>query len=150
MMKLSLKQQQIVDHPDGALLVKAGPGSGKTRVLIERIKKLILSNRRGNVLALTFSNLAADEIKERLSEEHFFEEQLDRVTSGTIHSFCLDLVQTRGNLLGLSMDMVLFENEDDRKSVLKEVFWENPSLKDFLLQQQDKNRILQRSLQLIT
>lgn len=150
MMQLSQKQQQIVNHKSGALLVEAGPGSGKTRVLTERIKVLLSSSRRGKVLALTFSNLAADEMKERLSEDHEFEEQLDRVTTGTIHSFCLDLVQSRGNLIGLNLDMVLFESEEDRKTVLKDVFLENQYLQDFLLQQTDKNQIIQRILQLIT
>jgi len=149
-MQLSQKQLQIVNHKDGALLVEAGPGSGKTRVLIERIKYLLSSIKKGKVLALTFSNLAADEMKERLSEDRTFEERLDRVTAGTIHSFCLDLVQSRGNLIGLSTDMVLFESEDDRKTVLKDVFLENQQLKDFLVRQQDKNQIMQRILQLIT
>lgn len=149
-MQLSQKQLQIVNHKDGALLVEAGPGSGKTRVLIERIKCLLSSSKRGKVLALTFSNLAADEMKDRLSEDRAFEEQLDRVTAGTIHSFCLDLVQSRGNLIGLNSDMFLFESEDDRKTVLKDVFLENQNLKDFLVRQQDKNQIIQRILQLIT
>lgn len=149
-MQLSQKQLQIVNHKDGALSVEAGPGSGKTRVLIERIKRLLSSSKRGKVLALTFSNLAADEMKERLSEDRAFEEQLDRVTAGTIHSFCLDLVQSRGNLIGLNSDMVLFESEDDRKTVLKDVFLESQQLKDFLAKQQDKNRIMQRILQLIS
>lgn len=150
MMQLSQKQLQIVNHKDGALLVEAGPGSGKTRVLIERIKCLLSLSKRGKVLALTFSNLAADELKDRLSEDRAFEEHIDRVTAGTIHSFCLDLVQSRGNLIGLNSDMVLFESEDDRKTVLKDVFLENQQLKDFLVQQQDKNKIMQRILQLIT
>ena len=58
-MKLSKNQEQIVNHIDGAILVKAGPGSGKTRVLIERMKHLLLSKKRCKILALTFSNLAA-------------------------------------------------------------------------------------------
>lgn len=149
-LKLSQKQQQIVSHKDGALLVEAGPGSGKTRVLIERIKFLLSSTKRGKILALTFSNLAADEMKERLSEDQSFEEQVDRVTVGTIHSFCLDLVQSRGNLIGLDTDIVLFENEEDRRTLLKEVFIENPQLKDFLAQYDDKSKVFQRVLQLIT
>lgn len=149
-LKLSKKQQQIVNHKDGALLVEAGPGSGKTRVLIERIKCLLSSTKRGKILALTFSNLAADEMKERLTDDQSFEEHVDRVTVGTIHSFCLDLVQSRGNLIGLNADMVLFESEEDRRILLKEVFLENPQLKDFLDQFDDKSKVFQRVLQLIT
>lgn len=147
---LSEKQRQIVEFRDGALLVEAGPGSGKTRVLIERIKHLINNSKRGKVLALTFSNMAADEMKSRLSEDSSFEENIDRVSVGTIHSFCLELVQSRGNLIGLNSDIVLFENEDDRKTILKETFLDNPELNAFLLKRNDKQMILQRSLQLIT
>ena len=149
-MNLSEKQRQIVNFTDGALLVEAGPGSGKTRVLIERIKHLINNSKRGKVLALTFSNMAADEMKTRLSEDNSFEENVDRVTVGTIHSFCLDLVQSRGNLIGLNSDIVLFENEDDRKTVLKDAFINNPELNAFISNYSDKQRILQRSLQLIS
>ena len=62
-LNLSGKQKEIVDFTEGALLVKAGPGSGKTRVLIERIKKLLTVKKRSKILALTFSNLAAEEIE---------------------------------------------------------------------------------------
>lgn len=146
---LSVKQRQIVEFGDGALLVEAGPGSGKTRVLIERIKNLINNSRRGKVLALTFSNMAADEMKTRLSEDSAFEDNVDRVSVGTIHSFCLDLVQSRGNLIGLDSDIVLFENEDDRKTILKDSFLDNPELNSFLSTRNDKQKILQRALQLI-
>ena len=146
---LSEKQRQIVEFTDGALLVEAGPGSGKTRVLIERIKHLINNSKRGKVLALTFSNMAADEMKTRLSEDTSFEENVDRVTVGTIHSFCLDLVQSRGNLIGLNSDIVLFENEDDRKTILKDAFIDNPELNAFISNYSDKQIVLQRSMQLI-
>ena len=149
-MNLSPNQQEIVDFKEGALLVEAGPGSGKTRVLIERIKKLLTSQRRGRILALTFSNLAADEMKQRLSEDAAIVDQIDRVNVGTIHSFCLDLVQTRGNLIGLSSDLVIFENDEDRRSVLKSAYFDNPQLKHFLENYSDKKSIMQRSLQLIS
>lgn len=148
-MNLSEKQRQIVEFRDGALLVEAGPGSGKTRVLIERIKHLINNSKRGKVLALTFSNMAADEMKTRLSGDSAFEDNVDRVSVGTIHSFCLDLVQSRGNLIGLDSDIVLFENDDDRKTVLKDSFLDNPELNSFLSTRNDKQKILQRALQLI-
>lgn len=128
MLSLSTKQQEIVNHLDGAILVKAGPGSGKTRVLIERVKKLLLIKKRSKILTLTFSNLAADEIKNRLNDDPSIVDYIDNVYVGTIHSFCLDLVQTRGNLLGLENDIVLFENTTDRQAIIKDVLLDDPAL----------------------
>ena len=62
---LSAKQQEIVNFTDGALLVKASAGSGKTRVLTERVKKLAEKTRR-KILAITFTNKACEEIKNRI------------------------------------------------------------------------------------
>ncbi len=120
-MNLSLKQKKIVEHIDGALLVLAGPGSGKTRVLTERIKHLLSEKKRGKILALTFSNMAAEEMRSRIEADPNIGESIERVTIGTIHSFCLDIVQSRGYLLGLHPDISLFENENDRVAVLRDV-----------------------------
>ena len=87
---LSPKQADIVQFDNGALLVKAGPGSGKTRVVIERIKRLLFSHKRTKILALTFSNMAAEEMRTRIEESPDIDERIDNVTVGTIHSFCLD------------------------------------------------------------
>lgn len=120
-MNLSPKQKQIVNHIDGALLVKAGPGSGKTRVLTERVKKLLFVKRRSKVLALTFSNMAAEEMRTRLENDQDVGDAIERVTIGTIHSFCLDIIQSRGYLIGLRPDISLFENENDRLAILRSV-----------------------------
>ena len=72
---LSKEQEKIVNFEDGPILVKAGPGSGKTRVLIERIKRLLLSKSRVKILALTFSNLAAEEMSDRIQEDPNLEEK---------------------------------------------------------------------------
>jgi len=129
-MKINLtsKQQEIVNHTDGALLVEAGPGSGKTMVLVERIKKLLLIQKRCKILALTFSNLAAEEMKSRLHGDKTIEDYIDNVNFGTIHSFCLDLVQKRRNLIGLNNDLILFENIVDRQAALGDVFQNNAEL----------------------
>lgn len=150
MIKLSAKQEEIVSHIDGAILVKAGPGSGKTRVLTERIKNLLLSKKRCKILALTFSNLAADEMRNRLKEDNSISELIDNVTVGTIHSFCLDLVQTRGNLIGLGRDMVIFENNADQQAVLREVFSSEPQFLEILKEQSKPNLFLQNCLSLIS
>lgn len=147
---LSKKQLEIVNHIEGPILVKAGPGSGKTRVLIERIKKLLLIKKRCKILALTFSNLAAEEMKNRLQEDQSIEDYVDNVFVGTIHSFCLDLVQTRGNLIGLESDLVLFENEQDRKTVLSDVLHSNNEWQELLNRQEKQNVFLSECLNLIS
>lgn len=150
MIKLSDKQKEIVSHIDGALLVKAGPGSGKTRVLIERIKSLILTKKRNKVLALTFSNLAAEEMRNRLEEDSVIDDLIENVTVGTIHSFCLDLVQTRGNLISLSSDMVLFESNNDKKSILHDIFINDPQFYSILKKIEKPEEFLQKCLSLIS
>lgn len=149
-LRLSETQKKIVDFDDGALLVKAGPGSGKTRVLIERIKRILKSKKRCKILALTFSNMAADEMKERLEEDPEISDYLDNITVGTIHSFSLDLVQSRRNLLGFNDELVIFENNDDRKRILNEVFQNNFELKERLSKQDDADATLDRSLNYIS
>lgn len=148
-MKLSEKQQIIVDFEEGPLLVKAGPGSGKTRVLIERVKKLLKTKRRVKILALTFSNMAADEMKSRLQEDPEVADYIENVTVGTIHSFCLDLVQNRGYLIGLSDSLVLFESLDDRKKVLEDALNKNIKLKTIYARQDDKGKYLSNCLSYI-
>ena len=151
-MKLNLStiQQEIVDYVDGALLVKAGPGSGKTRVLIERIKKLLLTKRRSKILALTFSNLAAEEMRNRLQEDAAIEDYIDNVTVGTIHSFCLEMIQTRGNLIGLGTDLVLFENTNDRQTILRDIFHRDKELLAILTSKEKPEAFLSKCLNLIS
>jgi DNA helicase-2/ATP-dependent DNA helicase PcrA len=150
MINLSEKQKEIVNHLDGAMLVKAGPGSGKTRVLIERIKRLLVTKKRCKVLALTFSNLAADEMKNRILEDNEMVDYVDNVTVSTIHSFALDIVQTRGNLIGLKTDMVLFENENDRQTILRDVFLGNPQFQSILENKQKPDSFLKQCLNKIS
>jgi DNA helicase-2/ATP-dependent DNA helicase PcrA len=70
-LQLSSKQSEIVNCSDKYAMVIAGAGSGKTRTLTERIKKLISTNKTGEkVLAITFSNKAANEINDRLSQSY--------------------------------------------------------------------------------
>ena len=129
-MKLHLtdKQQQIVNFDNGPLLVKAGPGTGKTRVVIERIKHLLRKKPMTKILALTFSNNAAEEMRTRIQEDSDLEDLCDNVSIGTIHSFCLDMVQSRGYLIGLPDNLVLFESLDDRKHILEDAIRNSSAL----------------------
>lgn len=147
---LSSEQKKIVDTIDGSILVKAGPGSGKTRVVIERIKKLLKTKKRVRVLALTFSNLAADEMRERLEMDSSIKDSLSHVTIGTIHSFCLDLVQKHKSLIGLQHDLMLFEDSSERKLILKNIFLQDIQLKQCLLQKKNPDHILNDCLSKIS
>lgn len=148
-MNLSPKQQSIVNHVDGALLVKAGPGSGKTRVLTERIKHLLSVKKRGKVLALTFSNMAAEEMRLRLERDPNVGDSTERVYVSTIHSFCLDLIQTRGYLVGLRSDVSLFENEADRIAILSSIMLSEPEYA-LILQREKPNIFLSNYLSMIS
>lgn len=120
-MNLTNSQQEIVDYIDGSLLVTAGPGSGKTRVLTQRIAR-ILELKKGKVLALTFSNKAAEEITERVKKQLSVENH-ERIKVETIHSFCLDLVLNRGNQIGLEAGLTVIEDRNDKLEILKRAYF---------------------------
>ncbi len=88
--KLNEQQSDAVNHP-GNVLVTACPGSGKTRVLTHRITKELseLKSSKHRVIAVTFTNRAADEIKSRLDDPEIL---LDQLWAGTVHSFSLDWI----------------------------------------------------------
>lgn len=148
-LRLTERQAEIVKYQEGALLVKAGPGSGKTRVLIERIKAILKERPKTHVLALTFSNMAADEMKNRLQDDGEVAGLLNCVTVGTIHSFALDLVQKRGNLIGLNDKLTIFENEEDRKTLLKDLLYNDRELFAIFRQQTNPNAFLSKLLNFI-
>ena len=120
---LSKKQNEIVFADDGAICVKASAGSGKTRVLTERIRYL-LGKTNKKVLALTFTNKAGDEIKERLNDIPDIEK---RVFVGTFHSFCQSMLESHGNLIGLSKMPHIFEDEADRLELVETAIRQTPS-----------------------
>lgn len=94
--KLTEIQRDAASHGEGPLLVLAGPGSGKTQVLTCRIAQLLENSRGKNfrILALTFTNKAADEMKERVST--FVPDFVDRANIGTFHSFCGQVLRQHG------------------------------------------------------
>ena len=116
--KLTEIQRQAVDWNEGSLLVLAGPGSGKTQVLTCRIARLLESSRNKNfrVLALTFTNKAADEMKERVTT--FVPGLEDRASIGTFHSFCAQVLRQHGVHQGINPDFAIYAIDEDRKAVL--------------------------------
>lgn len=103
---LNENQQKVVEYKgDKPLLVEAGPGSGKTRVIIERVKFLIneLKINPSSVLVITFTRKAANELKERLSGD-ISKDIINQMQISTIHSFCLDFLKNNGIVTNLFDD----------------------------------------------
>lgn len=120
MAQLTEIQQQAVDWDQGPLLVLAGPGSGKTQVLTCRIARLLDASRDNNfrVLALTFTNKAADEMKHRV--EAFVPGLEERANIGTFHNFCAQILRQHGIHLGINPDFAIYSTDDDRRAVLED------------------------------
>lgn len=128
--RLTPIQQRVVDHGDGALLVEAGPGSGKTRVLTERVRRLLAdSSGHFRVLALTFTNKAANEMVERLDD---VPEIRKRAFIGTLHSFCMEVLANRGKHVGVDSLPNIFDSFEDRKHVLADAVRADPYLSTLL------------------
>ena len=103
---LNENQQKVVEYNGNKpLLVEAGPGSCKTRVIIERVKFLIneLKVNPSSLLVITFTRKAANELKDRLSED-IPKNIINEMQISTIHSFCLDFLKKRGNVTNLIDD----------------------------------------------
>jgi len=123
LVELSEKQKQIVYAENGSIYVKASAGSGKTRVLTERIR-FLLGNTPKKILALTFTNKAGEEIKERLTNIADIEK---RATVGTFHSFCQTILENHGHLLGLKKTPHIFEDIADRLELVEKAIQQTPS-----------------------
>jgi len=105
-------------HPGGPLLVFAGAGSGKTRVITYRIARLISDGLRPwNVLAVTFTNKAANEMKERVAA--LLGEDLQPRWVGTFHSMCSRILRECGERIGIDRNFVVYD-DDDQTSVVRD------------------------------
>ncbi len=113
-------QREAVLHTEGPLLIFAGAGSGKTRVLTHRIAYLVLHQqvRPRNILAVTFTNKAAREMRERV-EKLLGEGIAKEMWVGTFHSTCARLLRENGASIGLERDFVVYD-DDDQMTLMKE------------------------------
>lgn len=108
----SKTQKEIIDYT-GFLIVKAPPGSGKTYTLTQKIEKVQRESKK-KIIALTFSNKAAIELQDRIKDKK-------NVIASTIHSFCQEIVMSRGYQIGLPNDLRIIGDEKDKLFVIKEV-----------------------------
>ncbi|HOS53390.1 MAG TPA: UvrD-helicase domain-containing protein, partial [Anaerolineaceae bacterium] len=115
---LNPQQRRAVTAGDGAVLVLAGPGSGKTRVLTRRLAYLV--ERRGvpacDVIAVTFTNKAAREMENRVL--NLVQQNLDGIWLGTFHAMCARLLRREVNYLPYRSNFVIFD-ADDQESLVK-------------------------------
>jgi DNA helicase II / ATP-dependent DNA helicase PcrA len=124
---LNPPQREAVEHGDGPLMVLAGAGSGKTRVLVHRIARLIEDGVPPHeILAVTFTNKAAGEMRARLRE--MMRVSAERMWIGTFHSTCARLLRLYGERIGLRRDFAIFDDDDQQRllsRLLKEEGYED-------------------------
>ncbi|MBP6445678.1 MAG: UvrD-helicase domain-containing protein [Saprospiraceae bacterium] len=112
-------QRQAASCIEGPVMVIAGPGSGKTRVLTYRIAHMIHSGvAPGQILALTFTNKAAREMKDRI--ERVVGPKAQRVWAGTFHSLFARILRVEAHRIGYPNDFTIYDT-DDTKSVITEI-----------------------------
>jgi DNA helicase II / ATP-dependent DNA helicase PcrA len=117
---LNPSQRQAVQAGEGPILVLAGPGSGKTRVLTHRIAHLIAAGVDPfNIIAVTFTNKAAREMKERL-EKLLGDGRAAALTVGTFHSICTRFLRRDIVHLGRERDFTIYDSEDQQR-IMKRV-----------------------------
>ena len=117
---LNESQRAAVSWQDGPLLVLAGPGSGKTRVLTYRVARLIEESpqARFRVLGITFTNKAATEMRTRI--DSLLSAGRDRATLTTFHAFAAEILRQHGSHVGLKPDFAILAEQADREAVLQD------------------------------
>ena len=110
--QLNDKQREAVELIGGPILIFAGAGSGKTRVLTHKVAHLIKKKlvKAENILALTFTNKAAKEMRDRI--EDLVKKQHASVNMGTFHSVCARILRNDIHHLGYSSDFSIFDVQD--------------------------------------
>ena len=117
---LNPEQREAVEHPGGPMLIFAGAGSGKTRVITFRIARLMSLGVNGSrILAVTFTNKSAREMRGRVEE--LVGDAAKGMWIGTFHSLCARILRIDGKGIGLDPNFVIYD-DTDQLSLIREVF----------------------------
>ncbi len=121
---LNPDQQKAVLNTDGPMIILAGAGSGKTRVLTYKVITLIQNNvSPSNILMVTFTNKAAKEMKERMQK--FFQNRKEEInatpTIATFHALCAKILRIEGQYIGIPNNFLIYDSQD-QKDAIKEAF----------------------------
>jgi len=121
---LNPPQREAVEHVAGPLLVFAGAGSGKTRVITLRAARLVLTEgvEPQRILLVTFTNKAATEMKQRLALL-LGESRVKRMWVGTFHATCARILRQHADAVGRRRDFVIYD-DSDQETVMKQIFGE--------------------------
>jgi DNA helicase-2/ATP-dependent DNA helicase PcrA len=116
---LNDNQRKAVLWGDGPMLVLASPGSGKTRVLASRVARLMEEQPDASILALTFTNKAAVEMRERV--DRLLGRRADRAVLSTFHAYATQILRQHGSHVGVNPDFSLLTLDEDRLAQLEPV-----------------------------
>ena len=119
--KYTESQIRAIQWNDGPVLVLAGPGSGKTAVLTDRIRRILKesADESFRILALTFTNKAAQEMSERILKD--VDDVDHRLYVGTFHSFCSEVLRNHGSYVGVKSDFDIYSSNDDLNDVIEDI-----------------------------
>ena len=115
--KLNTQQREAVELIGGPILIFAGAGSGKTRVLTHKIAYLVqeVGLLPENILAVTFTNKAADEMKQRVQQ--LLNMDISSMSVGTYHSISARNLRREINMLGYNNDFVIYDQDDSKSQI---------------------------------
>jgi DNA helicase-2/ATP-dependent DNA helicase PcrA len=139
--QLTAEQTKAIEVEDGAYVLAAPPGSGKTEVLVRRVIWLLEHSidQGFRILALTFTTKAAESLRQRIAAE--VKDQEWRVFAGTFHAFCLDVLRHYGESVGVGSDVTVYDSDEDRLDALRRALVEAGFLDESASADQLKNTL---------